>query len=405
MPAGPELIKAINKQRVLRLVRERSPVSRADLSGLAALTRPTVSALVGELLDGGWVEEVGTGASSGGRRPIMLRFRPEARWVVGAELGAGHIRAVLSDLNGRVHAAVKRRTASGDHLAELGELERAIRQVLDAVPGGEAGLPGPVQGVGIGVNGLVDQKEGLWRYSPHFTVHDFAIRSWLEGRLVLPVWVENDARAMAWGERSFGHGRGLSDLVLVRVGVGIGAGIIIGGEMYGGSDRGAGEFGHTTVDPDGPRCRCGNYGCLEAVANAPAIARRAVRLIRQGRPSQIPELVGGDLEQVIGTTVIEAAQGGDAVAREALAEAGRFLGIGVANLINLLNPPLVVIAGGVGRAGELILEPLRETALSRTLPAFRDRTRILASALGEQTAPLGGAALVLEDMFRVPAVT
>lgn len=387
---------------MLRLVRSNAGVTRAELASLSELTRPTVSSLVAELLQEGWIEEVGPGESSGGRKPILLRFNPQARYVVGAELGAGHVRAVLTDLEGAVLARVKERTVSSDPLVELRQVERAIRQVLDAVPEVSGKPSPPVQGIGLGLSGLIDREAGVWRYSPHFAVSDLPVREILEERLVLPVKVENDARAMAWGEYSFGHGRGERNLVCVRVGVGIGAGIIIDGELYAGADQGAGEIGHTTVDEDGPRCRCGNYGCLEAMANAHAISRRAVKLIRMGRPSAIAEAVQDDLDQVIGTTVIEAAHQGDEVACEVLAEAGRYLGIGIANLINLLNPAIVVVGGGVGRAGDLLLTPLRETVHTRTLPTFRDRVHVLATALGEDAVPLGGAALVLEDLFRAP---
>lgn len=402
MLVGPELIRAINKQRVLKLIRSKGPLSRADAAEQTGLTRPTISAVVSELLEDGWIEELGTGESSGGRPPILLRFNPRARLVIGAELGAGHLRGVLADLSGEVVARVKYRVTSADPLRELDRLEGAIRELLAAAPGGPR--PVPVAGVGVGITGLVDRKAGLWRYSPHFDVSDLPVVKLLEERLTLPVWIENDARAMAWGERSFGAARGVDNLAFIRVGVGIGAGIIIGGSLYGGAHEGAGELGHTIVDDDGPRCRCGSYGCLETVAAAPAIARRAVKKIQQGYPSLIAEKVHDDLEQVIGTTVIEAAHEGDTLARETLGEAGRYLGLGIGNLINLLNPAMVVVGGGTSRAGELLLEPLRTTALARTLPALRERFQIVRSTLGEDSCPLGGAALVIEELFRSPTV-
>ncbi len=402
MLVGPELIRAINKQRVLKLIRSRGPLSRADAAEQTGLTRPTISAVVSELLEDGWIEELGTGESSGGRPPILLRFNPRARWVIGAELGAGHVRAVLADLSGEVVRRVKHRVASTDPMDELGRLELAVRELLDSLPASPR--PIPVAGVGVGITGLVDQKAGLWRYSPHFDLEDLPVVSILEQRLTLPIWIENDARAMAWGERSFGAARGVDNLAYIRVGVGIGAGIIIGGELYGGAHEGAGELGHTIVDDDGPRCRCGSYGCLETVAAAPAIARRAVKKIQQGYPSLIAEKVGHDLDQVIGTTVIEAARDGDALAKETLAEAGRYLGLGIGNLINILNPAMVIIGGGTSRAGELLMEPLRTTALARTLPALRERFEIRSTALDEDSGPLGGAALVIEELFRSPTV-
>jgi predicted NBD/HSP70 family sugar kinase len=400
MLAGPELIRAINKQRVLRLIRAAGPLSRADAAEQTGLTRPTISAVVAELLDEGWVVEVGTGESSGGRPPILLRFNPKARFVIGAELSAGHVRAVLADLSGQVAGRIKYRVESTDPLVELSRVEAAIRQLLDGVPGGSAS----VTGIGLGITGLVDAAAGIWRYSPHFAVQDLPVAELLKERVGLPVVVENDARAMAWGERSFGAARGVDNLAYIRVGVAISAGIIIGGELYRGAHQGAGEIGHTIVDDDGPRCRCGSYGCLETLASAPAIARRAVKRMQKGEQSAIAAMVAGDLEQVIGTTVIKAARVGDRLAQETLNAAGRYLGLAIGNLINLLNPSVVIVGGGTGLAGPDLFGPLADVAMSRALPALRARVQLAQTPLGEDSCPMGAAALVIEELFRVPSV-
>lgn len=402
MLAGPELIRAINKQRVLRLIRAAGPISRADAAEQTGLTRPTISAVVSELLEEGWVEEMGTGESSGGRPPILLRFNPRARFVIGAELSAGHVRAVLADLSGTVVRRVKHRVETADPMVEIGRVEMAVRELLAGLP--DTPRPVPVAGVGLGITGMVDRTRGIWHYSPHFDVAEMPVVSLLEERLVLPVWIENDARAMAWGEHSFGAAKNVDNFAFLRVGVGIGAGLIIDGELYGGAHQGAGEIGHMIVDNDGPRCRCGSYGCLETVASAVAISRRAVKRLQQGQPSLISQKVDGDLDRVIGTTVIEAADEGDTLARETLAEAGRYLGLAIGNLVNLLNPSMVVVGGGTTRAGHMLMNPLRETVMARALPSLRERVQILQTPLGEDSCPLGGAALVIEELFRVPSV-
>jgi predicted NBD/HSP70 family sugar kinase len=402
MLVGPELIRTINKQRVLRLIRSGGPVSRADAAEKTGMTRPTISAVVADLLEEGWIEEIGAGESSGGRPPILLRFNPLAGVVLGAELGAGHVRAVLTDLAGNVLHRAKRRVETNDPMVELDRLLAAIGDVLAARSPDQARIP--MAGLGLGLNGHVDTTAGIWRYSAHFEVDNLPVAKLLAERLGVPVVVENDARAMAVGERSFGMAKSAQNLVYIRVGVSIGAGLVIDGKLFGGAHEGAGEIGHTVVYEEGPRCRCGNFGCLEAVANAVAISRRAVHRIQGGTPSLIPELVGDDLSQVIGTTVIEAAHEGDRLARETLQEAGRFLGLAIGNVINLLDPDLVVVGGGTARAGDLLLEPLKEAALSRALPGRRDRVRILRTGLGEDSCPVGGAALVIESLFRAPNV-
>jgi glucokinase-like ROK family protein len=296
----------------------------------------------------------------------------------------------------------KQRVESRDPLIEVDQLERAVRYLLDQTP--RYGPPTPVAGVGIGITGVIDPEEGVWRYSPHYQVRDLPVAPMLQERLSLPVWIENDARAMAWGERSFGAAQGVDNLAFIRVGVGLGAGIIIDGRLYGGAHQGAGEIGHIMVKERGLRCRCGSDGCLETVGSAIAIARRAVQRMAQGEETLIRELCGGDPSKVIATTVIEAADAGDRVAQEILSEAGRFLGIGIGAMINLLNPAMVIIGGGTSRAGDYLIEPLRQAALERTLPALRERVKIVRTELGEDAGPLGGAALVIEELFRTPTL-
>lgn len=394
----PELMKALNQRTVLQAIRGAGPLSRADLAAHTGLTRPTVSSIVADLLEAGWVQEVGEGTSSGGRRPVLLTFNSRARWVVGAEVGAGHVRAVLCDLQGGVAVRSRYRVAgeSADHNLELAR--RAIREVL--AQAGDVQLAG----IGFALSGLVDAEAGRWRYSPHFDAADIPVADRFAREFHVPVRLHNDAHAAALGERLRGAGRGVADLVVIRAGVGIGAGIILGGHLYRGPQYGAGEIGHTIVDEAGPRCSCGNFGCLEAVAGAPAVARRAVKLLQQGRSSDLAERVGGDLSALHARIVIEAALDGDPLARAVVAETGHYLGMGIANVINLLAPSLVVVGGGLALAGELLLAPARETALSRALPGRRDTVRIVLGELGDEAGAIGAAAQVAEDLFPIPAL-
>lgn len=395
---GPELIKGLNKQRVLQTIRTGGLLSRAEVAVTTGLTRPTVSSLVAELLDEGWVSELGLGESSGGRRPVLLKFNPAARLAVGAELSAGHVRAVLCDLEGSILARHKERVAHQDPAAAIGAVAAAVRRTAAQAPAASR-----VMGLGFGVTGLVDREGGIWRGSPHYPGPEQPAAAVLGAATGLPVTVENDARCLALGEvhRSSVPSR---SLIAIRVGVSIGAGFILDGQLYSGVDHGAGELGHTVVDSGGPRCACGRYGCLEAVAAAPAIARAAVRQVRQGRASPVVDLAGGDADEVLTTHVIAAAQAGDTLAREVLAEAGRYLGLAVGNLINLLNPERVVIGGGTSRAGEYLLGPLREAALSRALPVQASRVRIETAFYGEDGVAAGAAALITAPLLAPPSL-
>lgn len=397
---GPELIKGINRQRILQAIRTGGPLSRAEVADRTGLTRPTVSSLVAELIEEGWVEEIGHGVSSGGRRPILLRFNPAARLAIGAELSAGHVRAVLCDLEGRVLARHKERVTTADPATALQRVVAAVRAMQAAAP-----AQARLAGVGFGVTGVVDRAAGLWLGSPHFPGPPQPAGEVLASATGLPVVVENDARCLALGEVHFGTGRHARCLVAVRVGVAIGAGIVLDGQVYAGPDGGAGELGHVAVDPDGPVCACGRRGCLEAVAAARAIARAALERVQAGQPSVLAQrLAGGVPDPTITSEVIAAAAEGDAVAREVLAQAGRAIGVAVGNLINLLNPDLVVVGGGTSRAGAWLLDPLRRAALERALPVHAQRVRIAPAWLGEESVAAGAAALITAPLLAPPSL-
>lgn len=393
---GPELIKEMNKQRLLQAIRRGGPLSRADLAAATGLTRPTVSSLVAELVAAGWVTELGLGESSGGRRPLLLRFNPAARLAVGAELSAAHVRTALCDLEGHILARRKERVANRDPAVALRQVAAAMAATAAAAPAGA-----PVVGAGFGVTGLVDRERGIWRGSPHFPGPEQPAAAILGAATGLPVTVENDARCLALAEVHRNPSPPRS-LIAVRVGVSIGAGLLLDGQLYAGVDQGAGELGHTAVAAAGPRCACGRCGCLEAVAAAGAIARAAVQQVQQGRASAVVALAGGDPGAVLATHVIAAAQQGDALAREVLAAAGRHIGLAVGNLINLLNPERVVIGGGTSRAGEYLLGPLREAALARALPVQARRVRIELATHGEEGVAVGAAALVTAPLLAPP---
>jgi len=211
----------------------------------------------------------------------------------------------------------------------------------------------------------------------------------------MPVWMENDADMAALGEHRFGIGRGYDRLIYITVSTGIGGGIIINGQLLSGSSVSIAEIGHMVVEPDGPVCNCGGKGHLEAVASGTAIARMALERISQGDLSSISHLVRGDLSRVTAETVEKAAEQGDPVAQEVMQKAGTSLGIAIVSLIHIFDPEIVIIGGGVSNSGDLILTPIREVITQRTMPDFRNRTRVVRSSLGDDSVILGAVALAL----------
>jgi glucokinase len=253
-----------------------------------------------------------------------------------------------------------------------------------------------VLGMGVAAAGLVNPGTGVLLYSPNLPrLRDAPLKALLEQEIKAPVWLANDASLAALGEHRFGAGRGFSHLVYITVSTGIGGGVIIDNALFLGSQGFAAEIGHMVIDPDGPRCACGNIGCLEALASGSAIARMASEEMSKGKVSVITSLADNDLSGVTAEVVARAAQSGDPLASEIMERAGTSLGIGVVNLLHLFDPELIIIGGGVSRAGELILAPVRKVIAERAMPGFR-QAKVVTSALGDDSGLYGAVALVLE---------
>ncbi len=309
--------------------------------------------------------------------------------IVGVDLGGTQIRAALADRKGRILQRRSTKTlAEEGPEAVLGRIKRAIREVL---PPDER-----VGAIGIVAPGPLDPWEGVILWAPNLPGwKDVPLKRILEEEFGLPTYVGNDANLAALAEQRFGAGRGVKDLIYITVSTGIGGGIIVDNRLLLGSQGFAAEVGHQTLEAHGPRCNCGNIGCLEALAAGPAIARHAVELIEGGAESLIADLVNGDLSKVTAKEVNEAAQRGDRVAVEVFRRAGFYIGVGIVNLLYLFNPRMIIIGGSVAKAGDLLFEPIRETVNSRISEIYREGLSIVPAALGDDVGLMGALALIL----------
>jgi len=253
--------------------------------------------------------------------------------------------------------------------------------------------PIPIAAIGIGVPGLYDPRTQTTRFLPNLPTawRDVPLGPEIEHAVGYPTFLINDARAFTLGEAMWGAGRGASIVVGITLGTGIGGGVVIEGRLLFGIDGTAGEVGHQIIHPYGPPCGCGSRGCLEAHASGPAIAAAGMKAVRQGRTTRIRDMIGGDLNAITPEVIVRAAEAGDPVAREILEESGFYLGIGVANLITLFSPEVVVIGGGVAKAGEWLLEPIRRVVAERCRVTPLERVRILPAALGGLSGAIGAA--------------
>jgi len=316
--------------------------------------------------------------------------------VIGIDLGGTKISTALVDHSGEIITHDYRETqAAGGYQAIIARMLDAARGVMTQAKV----APAQVAAVGIGAPGPLEIETGLTLSPPNLPGWNRTpLKQLIADGLGIPAFLEKDANAAALGEFHFGAGRGTKHMIYVTVSTGIGSGLILDGRLYYGANSMAGEIGHTTIAPNGPLCACGNRGCLEAMASGTAIANRARERVARGVPTLIADLIGDDLERITAELVAEAADQGDTNAQEILAEAMNYLGIGVANLVNLFNPQLVVIGGGLTNTGEALFEPVRRAIDRCAFPKPAQTVRVVQAELGEHVGVLGAAAVALTQI-------
>ncbi len=372
---------------VLNLVWRRREVSRAEIARNTGRSRSTISEVVGRLLGTGLVAEVGAGESRGGRRPILVGFQDDAGVILGVDVGATHISVILTDLRGRTLAWRERAHPVRSDPKGAEALITGLGEVCLAEWNGDRSR---LMGIGVAVPSPVDPGSPdrvLERVLPAWRGHGVLDR--LNSVFGIPVFVDNDANLGAVAERWWGEAVGIDDFVYLKVATGVGAGIMIGGEIYRGATGVAGEIGHVAIDPSGPKCVCGNRGCLATFVGTRQLVDRARSLM-----SRFPDSALAGTEPEI-RAIEDAALADDPLALEVVNEAAVRLGIVVAGVLNLLNPGSVILGGSLARAGDRLVNPLREAVATRTLVASAAASDIRTSDLGERAVALGAATHVL----------
>lgn len=391
------LIRDLNQALVVDLIRRHGPLSRLELLERTHLGKSTINTILTDLVRDRLVEQAGIAEpTSVGRPPVLLRLNPEARFIVGVKLAPTQVTAALTNLHAQVLERVERGFAAdaGPEIVTT-QLREAIVEVMRS-----RGLASAdILGVGVVLPGLIDLRTGVALSSRFLHWRNFDLRSQIADAIDVPVFVDNDANAFALAEHWYGSGRGSDDLIAVTVGVGIGAGVILGGRLYRGAREGAGELGHVVMDPDGPLCTCGKHGCLEAYVADVAIERAARE--RLGRARSVGRLGDTPTSAITRELVVRAAREGDGLARRVLADAGAVLGTALANVVNLLNPGRVVIGGeAADGAGDLLLDPARASLREHAFSILADELEVVPATLGADAWSMGAATLVLEEVFK-----
>jgi len=325
-----------------------------------------------------------------------------ARWLIGVDIGGTNTVVAAVPYQGGEPAAIRRVSTRPERGAEatVADIATMTEAVITEVLSAEGGTRRDVLGVGIGCPGPLDLARGIVGSTPNLKWDGFPIRDRVSEAVGLPASLDNDANCATYGEWWQGAGRGTRSLVGVTLGTGIGGGFIEDGRLLRGASGSACEIGHTTIDFNGRRCACGNDGCLEAYASGPNIAARAREGLASGVFSLLPELVDGDLEKITAATVHEALTSGDDYARRVMTETAGFLGVGLANLVNTLNPQMIVVVGGVTRAGEHLFGPLRAEVRRRAFGSAVDACVIVPGVLPETAGVIGAAGVFLMERRR-----
>jgi glucokinase-like ROK family protein len=386
---------------VLNDVRDRGLRSRPEIIRSTGLTRSIVDQRVSELLVRGLLSEGRLGPSTGGRAPRQLEFRADAGHVLAADLGATSIDVAVADLSGRIfaHVAEPADVADGPE-----RILRRVQELFDEVTGADIELPGDLWGIGIGVPGPVDFGSGVVVAPPIMPGWgEFPIRETFADRYDVPVWVDNDVNVMMLGELRAGAARGHETVVFVKIGTGIGAGIVIDGRLHRGAQGSAGDVGHTQVTHDpAVVCRCGKIGCLEAMAGGAALARDAQMLAQNGSSPALARRLTEHRGQLEAADVSWAACRGDVASSQLIAQAGHLIGEMLSSMVHILNPSLILIGGGVSNIGDPLLAAIRESVYRLSLPLATRDLQIQRSALGPQSAVIGVANMVIDELFSRP---
>ncbi len=398
-----EFMQEINKAYVLTVLRERAPISRYDISKVTGLSPTTVGTAVKELIEAGLVHEIGSGESKGGRRPRLLDLNGKGGVLIGVGLDS-NVAGVMDVWGQLLYKTPPSRSKTGiimpiPHVSDL------IRQAIE----GSGVSKDKIMGIGICLPGIVSQPAGIVTYSAVLGWKDIPLKSMIEEEFGFPTFVDTDGVAIAMGEKWLGMAleESIEDFIYFYIGRGVSVVIVVGGQVYRGFKGTAGEFGHTTIDHNGPLCDCGGRGCLENYTSIPAILSKVDKVIKEGRSTKLLELAHGDPDNITFDLFLDGLEQGDPLAKEIIEETGHLLGIGIANLVNLLNPQMVIVGGDLVKAGDLLISTIVKECKERSLRIPAESVKIVPamSLLSQVDAEiLGGGTLVLQELFKIPNV-
>ncbi|WEG11308.1 ROK family transcriptional regulator [Pullulanibacillus sp. KACC 23026] len=381
-----QFVKQMNKAIVFNRISELEPLSRADIAQNTGLNKGTVSSLVSELLEDSLVYESGPGESSGGRRPVLLHFNRRAGFSIGIDIGVNYLLGVVSDLVGTIY---KKEIISHEH-TDFESIAALLRGMIGELIQSAPESPYGIIGIGIGVPGVVTNSSEVL-ITPNLGWERMDLKKAVEQWFNIPVIIENEANAGAYGEMLYGAGKNVNDLIYLSAGIGIGTGIIIDGNLYRGTSGFSGEMGHITIDMNGRKCSCGNYGCLELYASENALLSEA--------KNGLSTLNASELKDLTFEALIEQAEQHNPEVRSLFDKIGTFLGIGIVSIINSFNPRKIIIGNRLAQASQWLEPSIQRLVKERALSHNEDNVDICFSELSSLSSALGASAFVNESFI------
>lgn len=390
-----KLIQELNRSIIFETIRKYGPISRSEIAKKNHISPTTVTSAVNELIRSGFVQEGKPGASRGGRKPILVHFSPNSRFIIGVSITNSMV--AIGKLNLQMEVCSKQTFSVGSYKGEalidylLDLIDRFLQTVSDL---------DKCIGISIVTPGIVDYESGIIRYNSHLMLKDVPLKERVEARCNLNVWMDNDSNAVALAEKEIGDYNEFENIFYIIIGDGVGAGIVLSGKVFRGYHGGAAEFGHTIVERGGIRCECGNKGCLEKYVGWPAIYSRIISSIAGNSYTNMTDMVDGELSDISPSVFLKALEGKDRLALNIMEDTASYLSTGIINIVNLFNPDLILLGGEVARENHFLMERVNELVAEQALKTNMNGLKICSSSLGKDFELISAANLVLHDQFQ-----
>jgi len=389
-----KLIQELNRSIILRTIQHYGPISRSEIAKKNKISATTVTAAIRELLQQGLVYEDGVGTSSGGRKPILIRFSSDSQFIIAVAITNSSIKIAETNLEAKVRRQKKYPVNDLTGKLFIDYLLKSISQFLEVY----SDLTKCI-GISIISPGIIGVNKAVIHENTKLKLKNVPLKEMMEKQFNLKVWLENDTKAIVLAEKRFGAYRKFKNLIYITVDDGVGAGIVVDGHIFRGCNGGTGEFGHTSIDRNGIRCDCGNRGCLENYINWPAVYSRILSSMEQGKSTIIMKLVKGDINQITPSVFRNALEKNDQLAKEIMMDTAAYLAIGIVNLVNLLNPDVIILGGKVAYDNHFLISEVKRLVFQQALTILTNKLEICSSSLGKDFRIIASAAIPLQEIF------